>query len=83
MPFTGNRQFKAQPRMIVGGQGAYYTDAGDAKSSMVCQACGAVVWAMVAVRSPRRLVAPTRLITPQRSNSATRHRLNWPTASKR
>ena len=27
MPFTGNRQFKAQPRMIVGGQGAYYTDA--------------------------------------------------------
>ena len=27
MPFTGNRQFKAQPRMIVGGQGACYTDA--------------------------------------------------------
>ena len=27
MPFTGNRQFKAQPRMIVGGQGAYYNDA--------------------------------------------------------
>ncbi|WP_404300910.1 aspartate aminotransferase family protein [Alicycliphilus denitrificans] len=25
MPFTGNRNFKAQPRMIVGGQGAYYT----------------------------------------------------------
>ena len=27
MPFTANRQFKAQPRMIVSGQGAYYTDA--------------------------------------------------------
>ncbi|MDR6213695.1 beta-alanine--pyruvate transaminase [Paracidovorax wautersii] len=26
MPFTANRQFKAQPRMIVSGQGAYYTD---------------------------------------------------------
>ena len=27
MPFTANRQFKAEPRMIVSGQGAYYTDA--------------------------------------------------------
>ncbi len=27
MPFTANRNFKAKPRMIVGGQGAYYTDA--------------------------------------------------------
>ncbi len=27
MPFTGNRNFKARPRMIVSGQGAYYTDA--------------------------------------------------------
>lgn len=26
MPFTGNRDFKARPRMIVAGQGAYYTD---------------------------------------------------------
>jgi len=26
MPFTGNRDFKANPRMIVGAQGAYYTD---------------------------------------------------------
>ncbi|GAB1388002.1 MAG: acetylornithine aminotransferase [Rubrivivax sp.] len=25
MPFTGNREFKANPRLIVGGQGAYYT----------------------------------------------------------
>ncbi|MCC7151805.1 MAG: aspartate aminotransferase family protein [Rubrivivax sp.] len=25
MPFTGNREFKASPRLIVGGQGAYYS----------------------------------------------------------
>ncbi|GAB2741057.1 aspartate aminotransferase family protein [Melaminivora jejuensis] len=27
MPFTGNRDFKARPRMVVAGEGAYYTDA--------------------------------------------------------
>jgi beta-alanine--pyruvate transaminase len=27
MPFTGNRQFKAQPRILVAAEGAYYTDA--------------------------------------------------------
>jgi beta-alanine--pyruvate transaminase len=27
MPFTGNREFKANPRMIVGAEGAYYIDA--------------------------------------------------------
>ncbi len=27
MPFTGNRQFKRDPRLIVEGKGAYYTDA--------------------------------------------------------
>ncbi|MBA5687045.1 aspartate aminotransferase family protein [Rugamonas apoptosis] len=26
MPFSGNRNFKADPRIIVGGQGCYYTD---------------------------------------------------------
>ncbi|MBA3822147.1 MAG: aminotransferase class III-fold pyridoxal phosphate-dependent enzyme, partial [Deltaproteobacteria bacterium] len=26
MPFTGNRQFKANPRMVVSAAGAYYTD---------------------------------------------------------
>ena len=25
MPFTGNRDFKARPRLITGGSGAYYT----------------------------------------------------------
>ncbi len=30
MPFTGNRQFKANPRMIVGAEGNYYID-GDGK----------------------------------------------------
>ena len=27
MPFTGNRDFKAHPRLITSAQGAYYTDA--------------------------------------------------------
>ena len=27
MPYTGNRQFKANPRLIVGAEGAYYVDA--------------------------------------------------------
>ena len=27
MPYTGNREFKANPRMIVGAKGCYYTDA--------------------------------------------------------
>lgn len=31
MPYTGNRQFKANPRMIVGADGAYYTDANGKK----------------------------------------------------
>ncbi|MES2017752.1 MAG: aspartate aminotransferase family protein [Pseudomonadota bacterium] len=26
MPFSGNRNFKAEPRMIIGAQGCYYTD---------------------------------------------------------
>ena len=29
MPFTGNREFKAHPRMIVGAQGCYYRDSED------------------------------------------------------
>ena len=28
MPFTGNRQFKQDPRILVGADGLYYTDAG-------------------------------------------------------
>ena len=28
MPYTGNRNFKAKPRMMASAQGAYYTDAG-------------------------------------------------------
>jgi len=45
MPFTGNRNFKAQPRMIVSGQGAYYTDADgrkifDGLSGLWCSGIG-------------------------------------------
>ena len=31
MPFTGNRQFKQDPRILVGADGLYYTDAGGRK----------------------------------------------------
>ncbi len=31
MPFTGNREFKANPRMIVSAEGAYYTDSNGKK----------------------------------------------------
>ncbi len=45
MPFTANRQFKRDPRMIVGAQGAYYTDAGgrqvfDGLSGLWCSGLG-------------------------------------------
>src|SRR5947199_269591 len=43
MPFTGNREFKAHPRMFVSADGSYYTDAGgkrvfDGLSGLWC--CG-------------------------------------------
>ncbi|HEX2686935.1 MAG TPA: aminotransferase class III-fold pyridoxal phosphate-dependent enzyme, partial [Kofleriaceae bacterium] len=31
MPFTGNREFKAHPRILVAAEGAYYTDANGKK----------------------------------------------------
>ncbi len=45
MPFTGNRQFKADPRIIVEGQGAYYTDSDgrkifDGLSGLWCSGLG-------------------------------------------
>ncbi|MGN6103784.1 MAG: aspartate aminotransferase family protein [Kofleriaceae bacterium] len=45
MPFTGNRQFKAHPRMIVAAEGAYYTDANgrkilDGLSGLWCSGLG-------------------------------------------
>ncbi|MDR3482183.1 MAG: aspartate aminotransferase family protein [Burkholderiaceae bacterium] len=45
MPFTGNRNFKANPRMIVGAKGCYYTDADgrqifDGLSGLWCSGLG-------------------------------------------
>jgi beta-alanine--pyruvate transaminase len=45
MPFTGNRQFKAHPRMFVSAEGAYYTDASgkkifDGLSGLWCSGLG-------------------------------------------
>ena len=45
MPFTGNRDFKANPRLIVAAEGAYYTDADgrkifDGLSGLWCSGLG-------------------------------------------
>ncbi|MFT3692775.1 MAG: aspartate aminotransferase family protein [Kofleriaceae bacterium] len=45
MPFTGNRQFKANPRMFVGAEGAYYIDSNggrvfDGLSGLWCTGLG-------------------------------------------
>jgi beta-alanine--pyruvate transaminase len=45
MPFSGNRQFKANPRMIVGAEGAYYIDSDgrkifDGLSGLWCSGLG-------------------------------------------
>lgn len=45
MPFTGNRNFKARPRIITGAQGAYYSDADgrrifDGLSGLWCSGLG-------------------------------------------
>jgi beta-alanine--pyruvate transaminase len=45
MPFTGNRNFKANPRMIVSAEGAYYTDSNgrkifDGLSGLWCSGLG-------------------------------------------
>src|SRR4029453_12009083 len=45
MPFTGNRQFKADPRMIVEAQGLYFTDSDgrkifDGLSGLWCSGLG-------------------------------------------
>lgn len=45
MPFTGNRNFKAQPRIITAAKGAYYTDADgrqifDGLSGLWCSGLG-------------------------------------------
>jgi beta-alanine--pyruvate transaminase len=45
MPFTGNRNFKANPRMVVGAQGAYLHDSAgrkifDGLSGLWCSGLG-------------------------------------------
>jgi len=54
MAFTGNRDFKANPRMMVGAQGAYFTDSNGKKILTASPACGARAWATAAAKSPKR-----------------------------
>ena len=84
MPFTANRNFKAKPRMIVGGQGAYYTDAEgrkifDGLSGLWCSGLG---HGRKEVAEAIGKAAATLDYAPA-SSSATRPRSSWPTASRR
>ena len=44
MPFTGNRQFKKDPRMMVAAEGRYYIDSNGRKFLMVCRGFGPAAW---------------------------------------
>jgi beta-alanine--pyruvate transaminase len=62
MPYTGNRNFKANPRMMVSAQGAYYTDGRWPQAFWTASpACGAAAWATAAPRSPKRSAARCQL----------------------
>jgi beta-alanine--pyruvate transaminase len=54
MPFTANRNFKANPRMLVSAQGAYYTDSHGRKIWTASPACGAAGLGHGRRKSPRR-----------------------------
>ena len=41
MPFTANKQFKAQPRLLAGAKGMYYTRPTAARFWTAPRACGA------------------------------------------
>jgi len=83
MPYTGNRNFKANPRMMVSAKGAYYTDANgrkifDGLSGLWCLRPGP----RPSPRSPRRSASQIghAWTTRRRSSSATRCRSSWPTS---
>ncbi len=54
MPYTGNREYKKNPRMIVSAEGKYYTDAEGARYSIVFLVCGHVVLGIVVLRLLKR-----------------------------
>ena len=83
MPFTGNRNFKANPRMVVGAQGAYYTDAEgrkifDGLSGLWCSGLG---HGRTEVAMPSAAPPPT-WTPPRHSSSATPLRSSWRIASR-
>lgn len=83
MPFTGNRNFKAQPRIITQAAGAYYTSHDgrkifDGLSGLWC--CGLGHGRQEITDAAQR--SWRRWITHRRFSSATRCRSNWPTRSR-
>lgn len=84
MPFTANRQFKRDPRIIVEGKGAYYTAADGRQIFDGCPASGAAGSATAAPRSRMRSRARSRGSTiRRRSSSVIRSRSSSRTGSRR
>jgi hypothetical protein len=52
MAYSGNRQFKKDPRILVGADGIYYIDTAAGASWTACPACGPAVSGTTGRRSP-------------------------------
>ena len=82
MPYTGNREFKANPRLMVSAKGAYYTDMHgkqvfDGLSGLWCTGLGHgrdEITRAVAQQMGTLTIRP-------RSSLGTRCRSSWPTPS--
>ena len=73
MPYTGNRQFKDDPRMIVAAEGVHLID--DRGRRILVTTAG---------KSPKLCTNRCKpSTTPRRSSSAIRGLSNWPTGSYR
>ena len=85
MPFTANRQFKAEPRLIASAEGMHYTTVDGRKViDGIGRACGASMPVTAGARSRMRLSASSRRSTMRRhSRSAIRSRSISPRSWRR
>ena len=89
MPYTGNRDFKAHPRMMASAQGCFYTDADGRKifdGLSGLWTCGLGHGRQEIVDAASRqlatlelLAVPVGVAEGRPSSLATRCRLRWPT----
>jgi acetylornithine/succinyldiaminopimelate/putrescine aminotransferase len=70
MPFTPNRDFKADPKMIVRAEGMYYWNDRGEKLIDASSGCSAAPPGTAARRSPRRSAASSRSSTSRRRSCA-------------